>query len=257
MARKSKSGVYLGKLVSGEWTGTMNLTEPQAGSDLGALRTRAVPADDPRWGKHYRLTGQKIFITYGDHDLAPNIIHMVLARTPEAPPGSRGISLFLVPKFLPDDEGAAGSRNDVRTLSLEHKLGIHASPTCVLAYGEDEGAIGWRIGEENRGLEYMFTMMNAARLNVGLQGVAVAERAYQQARDFARIRVQGRPLGSHRAPRRRRSSIIPTCGACCCGCAPRPRRCAHSPITPPRRSIGAAAIPRRLRAEPRSAGRIC
>jgi 3-(methylthio)propanoyl-CoA dehydrogenase len=186
---------YLGKLVSGEWTGTMNLTEPQAGSDLGALRTRAVPAHDPRWGEHYRITGQKIFITYGDHDLAPNIVHMVLARTPDAPPGSRGISLFLVPKFIPDDEGGPGSRNDLRTLSLEHKLGIHASPTCVLAYGEDGGAIGWRIGEENRGLEYMFTMMNAARLNVGLQGVAIAERAYQQARDFARIRVQGRPLG--------------------------------------------------------------
>ena len=188
--------LYLAKLVSGEWTGTMNLTEPQAGSDLGALRTRAVPAHDPRWGEHHRLTGQKIFITYGDHDLAPNIVHMVLARTPDAPPGSRGISLFLVPKFLPDGEGVPGSRNDVRTLSLEHKLGIHASPTCVLAYGEDEGAIGWRIGEENHGLEYMFTMMNAARLNVGLQGVAIAERAYQQARDFARIRVQGRPLGT-------------------------------------------------------------
>jgi len=174
----------------------MNLTEPQAGSDLGALRTRATPADDPRWGEHYRLRGQKIFITYGDHDLAPNIVHMVLARIPDAPPGSRGISLFLVPKFLPDGEGKPGLRNDIRTLSLEHKLGIHASPTCVLAYGEDEGAIGWRIGEENRGLEYMFTMMNAARLNVGLQGVAIAERAYQQARDFARIRVQGRPLGA-------------------------------------------------------------
>ncbi len=187
---------YLRKLVSGEWTGTMNLTEPQAGSDLAALRTRALPAHDPRWGEHYRLSGQKIFITYGDHDLASNIIHMVLARTPEAPPGSRGISLFLVPKFLPDDQGGPGPHNDVRTLSLEHKLGIHASPTCVLAYGEDEGAIGWRIGEENRGLEYMFTMMNAARLNVGLQGVAIAERAYQQARDFARIRVQGRPLGA-------------------------------------------------------------
>jgi 3-(methylthio)propanoyl-CoA dehydrogenase len=187
---------YLEKLVSGEWTGTMNLTEPQAGSDLGALRTRAVPAHDARWGAHYRLTGQKIFITYGDHDLASNIIHMVLARTPEAPPGSRGISLFLVPKFLPDAEDGLGSRNDVRTLSLEHKLGIHASPTCVLAYGEDEGAIGWRIGEESRGLEYMFTMMNAARLNVGLQGVAIAERAYQQARDFARTRVQGRPVGT-------------------------------------------------------------
>jgi alkylation response protein AidB-like acyl-CoA dehydrogenase len=182
--------VYLGKLVSGEWTGTMNLTEPQAGSDLGALRTRAVPEGD-----HYLITGQKIFITYGDHDLAPNIIHMVLARTPDAPPGSRGISLFLVPKFLPDAEGAPGPRNDVRTLSLEHKLGIHASPTCVLAYGEDEGAIGFRIGEENRGLECMFTMMNNARLNVGTQGLAIAERAYQQACEFARNRVQGRPLG--------------------------------------------------------------
>jgi len=183
--------LYLGKLVSGEWTGTMNLTEPQAGSDLGALRTRAVPEGD-----HYRITGQKIFITYGDHDLAPNIIHMVLARTPDAPPGSRGISLFLVPKFLLDAEGGPGQRNDVRTLSLEHKLGIHASPTCVLSY---EDAIGWRIGDENRGLECMFTMMNAARLNVGVQGLAIAERAYQQAVEFARTRVQGQPLGIARA----------------------------------------------------------
>jgi 3-(methylsulfanyl)propanoyl-CoA dehydrogenase len=184
--------LYLGKLVSGEWTGTMNLTEPQAGSDLGALRTRAVPNGD-----HFRITGQKIFITYGDHDLAPNIIHMVLARTPDAPPGSKGISLFLVPKFLPDSEGAPGPRNDVRTLSLEHKLGIHASPTCVLAY---EDAIGWRIGEENRGLECMFTMMNNARLNVGVQGLAIAERAYQQARDFAHTRVQGRPIARSGEP---------------------------------------------------------
>ncbi len=183
--------LYLGKLVSGEWTGTMNLTEPQAGSDLGALTTRAVPAHSPAYGDHYRITGQKIFITYGDHDLASNIVHAVLARTPAAPAGSRGISLFLVPKFLLDGEGRPGPRNGVRTLSLEHKLGIHASPTCVLAY---EDAVGWRIGEENRGLEYMFAMMNNARLNVGVQGVAIAERAYQQARDFARIRVQGRPL---------------------------------------------------------------
>jgi len=183
--------LYLGKLVSGEWTGTMNLTEPQAGSDLGALRSRAVPEGD-----HYRITGQKIFITYGDHDLAPNIIHMVLARTPDAPPGSRGISLFLVPKFLLDAEGGPGQRNDVRTLSLEHKLGIHASPTCVLSY---EDAIGWRIGDKNRGLECMFTMMNAARLNVGVQGLAIAERAYQQAVEFARTRVQGQPLGIARA----------------------------------------------------------
>src|SRR5438105_15323233 len=188
--------LYLGKLVSGEWTGTMNLTEPQAGSDLGALRTRAVPQRDARWGEHYRITGQKIFITYGDHDLTDNIVHMVLARTPDAPPGSRGISLFLVPQFLPDEAGRAGERNDLRPLRLEEKLGIHASPTCVMSFGEDAGAVGWRIGEEHRGLEYMFTMMNHERLFVGLQGVAIAERAYQQARDFARIRVQGRPLGT-------------------------------------------------------------
>ncbi len=190
--------LYLAKLVSGEWTGTMNLTEPQAGSDLGALRTRAVPQKDERWGEHYRITGQKIFITYGDHDLTDNIIHMVLARTPDAPPGSRGISLFLVPKFLPDGEGRPGERNDLRPLRLEEKLGIHASPTCVMSYGEGEGAIGWRIGDENRGLEAMFTMMNSERLGVGVQGVAIAERAYQQARDYARTRVQGAPIGMPR-----------------------------------------------------------
>jgi alkylation response protein AidB-like acyl-CoA dehydrogenase len=186
--------LYLQNLVSGEWTGTMNLTEPQAGSDLGALRSRAAPRKDPRWGEHYRITGQKIFITYGDHDLTDNIIHMVLARTPDAPPGSRGISLFLVPKFLPDAEGRPGERNDLRPLRLEEKLGIHASPTCVMSYGEGDGAIGWRIGEENRGLEAMFTMMNSERLGVGVQGVAIAERAYQQARDYARTRVQGQPV---------------------------------------------------------------
>jgi 3-(methylsulfanyl)propanoyl-CoA dehydrogenase len=190
--------LYLGKLVTGEWTGTMNLTEPQAGSDLGALKTRAVCRHDERWGEHYRITGQKIYITYGDHDLTPNIVHMVLARTPDAPPGSRGISLFIVPKFLLEADGRPGPRNDIRTLRLEHKLGIHASPTCVLAYGEEEGAIGWRIGAENGGLECMFTMMNHARLAVGLQGVAIAERAYQQARDFARIRVQGQAIGAAR-----------------------------------------------------------
>jgi alkylation response protein AidB-like acyl-CoA dehydrogenase len=187
--------LYLDKMVSGEWTGTMNLTEPQAGSDLGALRTRAVPRRDERWGEHYRITGQKIFITYGDHDLCDNIIHMVLARTPDAPPGSRGISLFLVPKFLPDAEGRPGERNDLRALRLEEKLGIHASPTCVMSYGEGEGAVGWRVGDENRGLESMFTMMNSERLLVGVQGVAIAERAYQQARDYARMRVQGHPVG--------------------------------------------------------------
>jgi alkylation response protein AidB-like acyl-CoA dehydrogenase len=187
--------LYLARLVSGEWTGTMNLTEPQAGSDLGALKARAVPRNDARWGEHYRITGQKIFITYGDHDLTDNIVHMVLARTPDAPPGSRGISLFLVPKLLPDAEGRPGERNDLRTLRLEEKLGIHASPTCVMSYGEEEGAVGWRIGEENRGLECMFTMMNCARLLVGVQGVGIAERAYQQALDYARMRVQGQPAG--------------------------------------------------------------
>jgi alkylation response protein AidB-like acyl-CoA dehydrogenase len=190
--------LYLNKLVSGEWTGTMNLTEPQAGSDLGTLRSRAVPAQDERWGEHYRISGQKIFITYGDHDLCDNIVHMVLARTPDAPPGSRGISLFLVPKFLLDADGKPGERNDLRPLRLEEKLGIHASPTCVMSYGDDGGAIGWRIGEENRGLECMFTMMNSERLLVGVQGVAIAERAYQQARDYARTRVQGQPVGMPR-----------------------------------------------------------
>src|SRR3954470_13969374 len=203
--------LYLGKLISGEWTGTMNLTEPQAGSDLGALRTRAVPARDERWGEHYRISGQKIFITYGDHDLTDNIVHMVLARTPDAPLGSRGISLFLVPKFLVDGDGRPGERNDLRPLRLEEKLGIHASPTCVMSYGEgangsDGGAVGWRIGEENRGLECMFTMMNSERLLVGVQGVAIAERAYQQARDYARTRVQGVPAGM---PRGSSPTMIP------------------------------------------------
>ncbi|HUK07565.1 MAG TPA: acyl-CoA dehydrogenase [Stellaceae bacterium] len=182
--------LYLPKMISGEWTGTMNLTEPQAGSDVGALRTRAVPEGD-----HYRITGQKIFITYGEHDLAPNIVHMVLARLPNAPPGTKGISLFLVPKFLVDGSGKLGEHNDLRCVSLEHKLGIHASPTCVMAYGDGGGAIGYLVGEPNRGMECMFTMMNNARLGVGLQGVSIAERAYQQARDYARQRIQGRPVG--------------------------------------------------------------
>jgi 3-(methylthio)propanoyl-CoA dehydrogenase len=182
--------LYLPRLVSGEWTGTMNLTEPQAGSDVGALKTRAV-----KHGDHYRITGQKIFITYGDHDLAENIIHLVLARTPDSPPGTHGISLFLVPKFLPDADGAPGRRNDVRCVSLEHKLGIHASPTAVLAFGDEEGAIGFLVGEEHRGMACMFTMMNNARLNVGLQGVAISERAYQQALEYARTRTQGVPVG--------------------------------------------------------------
>lgn len=180
---------YLSKLVSGEWTGTMNLTEPQAGSDVGALRTKAV-----KQGDHYLITGQKIFITYGEHDMAENLIHLVLARLPGTPAGTRGISLFLVPKFLVKEDGSLGDRNDVRCTSLEHKLGIHGSPTAVLAYGDNGGAVGYLIGEENKGMECMFTMMNNARLNVGLQGVAISERAYQQARDYARTRVQGRTL---------------------------------------------------------------
>lgn len=180
---------WLPKLVSGEWTGTMNLTEPQAGSDVGALRTRAVPD-----GEHYRLRGQKIFITWGEHDLCENIVHAVLARIEGAPRGTKGVSLFLVPKFLLGPGGAAGRRNDVRCASLEHKLGITASPTCVMAYGDDEGAIGYLIGKENRGIEYMFTMMNNARLGVGVEGVGIAERAYQQARGYAVTRVQGRDL---------------------------------------------------------------
>jgi 3-(methylthio)propanoyl-CoA dehydrogenase len=178
---------YLPNLIHGRWTGTMNLTEPQAGSDVGAVRTRAV-----RDGECYRITGQKIFITYGDHDLSENIVHMVLARTPGAPAGVKGISLFIVPKFLLRADGTLDGRNDVRCVSLEHKLGIHGSPTATMAYGDDGGAIGELVGEENRGIEYMFTMMNNARLSVGIEGLAIAERAYQQARDYARARVQGR-----------------------------------------------------------------
>jgi 3-(methylthio)propanoyl-CoA dehydrogenase len=186
-----QKATYLPKLFSGEWTGTMNLTEPQAGSDVGAVRTRAVRADG-----HYLIQGQKIYITYGEHDMAENIVHMVLARLPDAPPGIKGVSLFIVPKVMVGADGSLGRRNDLRCVSLEHKLGIHASPTCVMAYGDDGGAVGFLVGEENRGIEYMFTMMNNARLSVGLQGVAIAERAYQQARDYARSRVQSRELGA-------------------------------------------------------------
>src|SRR5215469_10392979 len=182
---------YLAKLVSGEWMGTMQLTEPQAGSDVGALRTKAERAPDGT----YRITGQKIFITYGEHDLTDNIIHMVLARLPDAPPGTRGISLFLVPKFLLNTDGSPGARNDVRAHSIEHKLGIHASPTCTMVYGDNGGATGWLVGEENRGMACMFTMMNEARGAVGLQGVAIAETATQQAVDYARERKQGRRPG--------------------------------------------------------------
>jgi butyryl-CoA dehydrogenase len=186
---------YLPKLVSGEWTATMNLTESQAGSDLGALRTRAEPAGDGS----YRIRGQKIFITFGEHDLSDNIVHLVLARLPEAPPGTRGISLFLVPKFLPLADGTPGPRNDVRCAGIEHKVGIRASPTCTMVFGENEGALGWLVGEPHRGLACMFTMMNKARLATGLQGVAIAERAYQQALGYARERRQGRRAGSAEA----------------------------------------------------------
>jgi acyl-CoA dehydrogenase len=179
---------YLTKLVSGEWTGTMNLTEAQAGSDLNALRTRAEPRGDGT----YRIKGQKIFITYGEHDAADNILHLVLARVPDAPPGTRGISLFLVPKFLVNDDGTLGERNDVHCASIEHKLGIHGSPTCVMVYGDRDGAVGYLVGQENRGLNCMFTMMNSARLAVGLQGVAIADRAFQQALAYANERRQGR-----------------------------------------------------------------
>ncbi len=182
---------YLAKLISGEWMGTMQLTEPQAGSDVGALRTRAERAADGS----YRITGQKIFITYGEHDLTDNIIHFVLARLTDAPPGNRGISLFLVPKFLLNADGTPGKRNDVHVHSIEHKLGIHASPTCTMVYGDEGGATGFLVGEENRGLACMFTMMNQARLAVGLQGVAIAERATQQALAYAKDRKQGRAAG--------------------------------------------------------------
>jgi alkylation response protein AidB-like acyl-CoA dehydrogenase len=183
--------LYLPKMVGGDWTGSMNLTEPQAGSDLSAIRTRAVPTEDGR----YLLKGQKIFITYGEHDLTANIIHMVLARKEGAPQGIKGISLFLVPKTLVNADGSLGSRNDVHCASVEHKLGIHGSPTCVLNFGQDGGAIAELVGEENRGLEYMFIMMNAARYSVGLEGIGISERAFQTALSYARERVQGTEAG--------------------------------------------------------------
>ncbi|SNY92538.1 Acyl-CoA dehydrogenase, N-terminal domain [Cohaesibacter sp. ES.047] len=183
---------YLEKLVTGEWMGTMNLTEPGAGSDLNGMRTKAEPVGDGS----YRISGQKIFITYGEHELTDNIIHLVLARLPDAPAGTRGISLFLVPKYPVSDDGSLGERNDVRAVGLEHKMGIHASPTCTMSFGDNGGAIGWLIGEENRGLACMFTMMNNARLMVGTQGVGIAERAFQMARDYAMDRRQGQSVGA-------------------------------------------------------------
>ncbi|MEZ5183829.1 MAG: acyl-CoA dehydrogenase [Acidimicrobiales bacterium] len=193
---------YLLKMVSAEWTGTMNLTEPDAGSDVGALRTKAVKQDDGT----YRISGQKIFITFGEHDFTDNIVHLVLARTPDAPAGTKGISLFIVPKFLVGDDGSLGERNDVKVVSIEHKMGIKASPTCVLAYGDhSDGAIGYLIGEENAGMRYMFTMMNNARLGVGVEGLGLAERSYQQAVQYARERKQGYAPG---AARGEKSAII-------------------------------------------------
>ncbi|BCW90140.1 3-methylmercaptopropionyl-CoA dehydrogenase [Alphaproteobacteria bacterium SO-S41] len=183
--------VYLPKLIAGTWTGTMNLTEPAAGSDVGALKARAVRTEDGS----YRITGQKIFITWGEHDCAENIVHLVLARLAGAPPGTRGISLFLVPKFLPDADGKPGVRNDLACVGVEHKLGIHGSPTCTMSFGDHGGATGFLIGQENRGMAAMFTMMNSARLNVGVQGVAIAERALQHARAYAADRKQGKPVG--------------------------------------------------------------
>ncbi len=183
--------IYLEKLVSGAWTGTMQLTEPQAGSDVGALRSRAEPAGDGT----YRLFGSKIFITYGDHDMTDNIVHFVLARLPDAPAGTKGISLFLVPKYLVNADGSLGARNDIFPSGIEHKLGIHASPTCTMTMGDTGGAIGYLIGEENRGMACMFTMMNQARLGVGLEGVGIADRAYQQALAYAQDRKQGRAAG--------------------------------------------------------------
>jgi alkylation response protein AidB-like acyl-CoA dehydrogenase len=191
----AQQATYLPRLISGEWSGTMNLTEPQAGSDVGALRTTATPIAEGDQAGKYRIKGTKIFITWGEHDLASNVIHLVLARTPGAPAGSRGISLFIVPKFLPDAEGRPGPRNDLRCVSIEHKLGIMASPTCVMSFGDNDACIGELVGHENEGLKAMFTMMNSARINVGNQGVQIAERALQQASRYARERVQSARAG--------------------------------------------------------------
>jgi len=189
-AGEQLKSTYVPKLASGEWTATMDLTEPNAGSDLSAIKTRAVPRADGS----YRLFGQKIFITYGDHDMAGNIVHLVLARLPDAPPGVRGISMFLVPKFLVGEDGVPGARNDMQCIAVEHKMGIRGSPTCVMSYGDKEGAVGYLVGEQNCGLEYMFVMVNETRFNVGLQGIALAERAWQKALEYASERRQGRDV---------------------------------------------------------------
>jgi len=192
----AQQALYLPKLVSGEWSGTMNLTEPQAGSDVGALRSTALPIADGEHADKYRIMGTKIFITWGEHDLAANIIHLVLARTPGAPAGTRGISLFIVPKFHVNADGSLGARNDLRCAGIEHKLGIHASPTCMMSFGDHDDCIGELVGHENEGIKAMFTMMNSARINVGSQGVQIAERALQQAQYYARERVQSARAGS-------------------------------------------------------------
>jgi acyl-CoA dehydrogenase len=189
-----QKALYLPRMLTGQWSGTMNLSEPQAGSDVGAVATKAEPVGDGS----YRITGQKIWITFGEHDMAENIIHLVLARTPGAPPGTKGITMFLVPKFLPDSDGNPGEKNDVSCVSIEHKLGIHGSPTCVLAFGDSGGAIGWPVGDEFTGMRNMFTMMNNARLSVGLQGLALSERAYQIALAYAQERKQGTAVGAER-----------------------------------------------------------
>ena len=195
-ASPEQQRLFLEPLISGRWTGTMNLTEPQAGSDVGALRSLATPAADGSW----RIKGSKIYITWGEHDLAENIVHLVLARTPDSPPGTKGISLFIVPKFHVNPDGSLGGRNDVRAVSTEHKLGIHASPTCTMAFGDSDACVGFMVGAEGAGMRAMFTMMNHARINVGLQGIAVAEAAYQHALDYARNRVQSAKFGGGRAP---------------------------------------------------------
>ena len=188
-ASEDQKGFYIPKLASGHWTGTMNLTEPQSGTDLSTIKTKAIEENG-----HYKIYGQKIYITYGEHDLSENIIHLVLARTPEAPEGNKGISVFLVPKFIPNDDGSIGKKNDVTCLSIEKKLGVKGSPTAVLQFGEKDGAIGYLVGEENQGLNIMFEMMNHARFSVGVQGLAVSERAYQQSKMYAFDRVQGVPI---------------------------------------------------------------
>ena len=203
---------WLPKLITGEWPGTMNLTEPQAGSDVGALRTYATQAPDGSW----RVKGQKIFITFGEHDLADNIVHLVLARTSGAPEGTKGLSLFLVPKFRLDESGDPDVLNDVHCVSTENKLGIHASPTCVMSYGDNDDCSGELVGPEGAGIRAMFTMMNNARINVGNQGVQVAERATQLALAYARNRIQS-PRTGVRARHRSRLSNILMCAACCCG----------------------------------------